>query len=284
MLNQFNTLKKKFMKQFYFLFLITFLANLNCLNAQNYSESFEGGMIPATITIVNNEADTQWQYTSTASAFGVGNGSIYFDNYTNNESGQLDWVITPVLNFNEGANLSFDVAYARYDENNCDQLRVAVSVDNNSAYTIVYDKSCSDLATSPDVTTAFVPTATQWRTETVDLSAYNNANNVRIGFINESGYGQLVYIDNISVNIGTLSSEGFNKEKKSLKLYPNPSSDYIIISGLEKTENYIIYSVIGSKINTGNVFNNQAIDIQNLKTGMYFIEFENGDKVKFIKE
>ncbi|WP_130734587.1 T9SS-dependent choice-of-anchor J family protein [Flavobacterium sp. J27] len=273
------------MKQFYLLLLIALLTNLNCLNAQNYSESFESGVMPSNLTIYNSDADTQWQYTSTASGFGIGNGSIYFDNYTSNENGNYDWVVTPLMNFNEGAILSFDVAYARYDVDYCDQLVVAVSIDNNTSYTQVYDKSCSDLATAPDeTTTEFIPTPTQWRTETVDLSAYDNASDVKIAFINISGYGQLLYIDNININIGTLSNEEFNKEIRSLKLYPNPSSDNITISGLEETENYIIYNVVGSKISSGNISNNQLINIQYLKAGIYFIEFENGDTVKFIKE
>ena len=272
------------MKQLYILFATALLINLSYLQAQNYSESFESGVMPSNLTIINNDGDAAWEYTLDASSNDVGNGSINFDNFHNNVTGNIDWFILPSMNFNSGATLSFDVAYARYDADNCDQLIVGVSVNNNSNYTSVYDKSCSDLATTTDTTAEFIPFYNEWRTETIDLSAYDNINNVKIGFINVNGYGQRVYIDNITVNIGTLSNEEFNKDMMSLKLYPNPSNDYITISGLEKTEKYIMYSVIGTKINTGNIFNNQTIDIQNLKAGMYFIEFENGDKVKFIKE
>jgi hypothetical protein len=70
----------------------------------------------------------------------------------------------------------------------------------------------------------------------------------------------------------------------NLKVYPNPASDYITISGLKTTENYEIYNLIGQKIRKGITTNDESIDIQNLIKGIYLLKLENGNTLKFVKE
>lgn len=69
-----------------------------------------------------------------------------------------------------------------------------------------------------------------------------------------------------------------------LYIYPNPTSDFIEISSLTKTENYTIYDILGTKIRTGIISNNEKINIQNLTNGLYYIKLKNGKSLKFIKE
>ena len=69
----------------------------------------------------------------------------------------------------------------------------------------------------------------------------------------------------------------------NLFIYPNPSNDFIIISGLKKSNQYIIYNTLGVKTDSGNIFNNEKINIQNFSNGMYFIILENGSIQKFLK-
>ena len=71
--------------------------------------------------------------------------------------------------------------------------------------------------------------------------------------------------------------------QNEIKLYPNPSSDYISFSNQEVSMNYCIYNAIGSKIVEGYINPNDQILVQNLKTGVYFIQLENGRTMKFIK-
>ena len=70
----------------------------------------------------------------------------------------------------------------------------------------------------------------------------------------------------------------------SVKLFPNPSNDFIQFSGLSKKENYAIYNIIGTKITNGKVFNDEKVDVLNLTKGLYFLKFDNGNTIKFIKE
>ena len=85
------------------------------------------------------------------------------------------------------------------------------------------------------------------------------------------------------LNLATLSIET-PSPKQNVVLYPNPSSNYIHISGLTKTENYKIYNVLGAEISSGEVSKKATINIQNLANGLYFLKFENGTALKFNKK
>ncbi len=81
----------------------------------------------------------------------------------------------------------------------------------------------------------------------------------------------------------TLSADDQNFNAK-VSLFPNPSSDYISISGLKDKTDYIIYNVLGAKVHSGTIAVNDKIDVQNLTNGIYLLKFENGNILKFIKE
>ena len=79
----------------------------------------------------------------------------------------------------------------------------------------------------------------------------------------------------LSINEFDLSDE--------IKIFPNPSSNFINISGLTKLENYIIYDILGNEIINGTIGNNQKINIQNLSNGFYLLKVNNKNKIKLIK-
>ena len=70
---------------------------------------------------------------------------------------------------------------------------------------------------------------------------------------------------------------------KRIKLFPNPSHDYILISGLKKTENYAVYNILGKRVLEGTVSDNQKINIQDVTEGVYLFKLESGNILKFIK-
>lgn len=87
----------------------------------------------------------------------------------------------------------------------------------------------------------------------------------------------------VSVTSSFLNVDDFN-ENKNVRLFPNPSSDFIQISGLFQNETYSIYTILGSQVATGNISNDEKINIENFKRGVYFLTFGNGNAIKFIKE
>jgi len=92
-------------------------------------------------------------------------------------------------------------------------------------------------------------------------------------------------IDDITVLGETsLGINDFNEQSNNIIISPNPSRDFIKISGLKQIENYTIYNVLGMETHKGTISNNEKIDIQNLTNGFYFIKFKNKPIIKFIKK
>ena len=88
----------------------------------------------------------------------------------------------------------------------------------------------------------------------------------------------------LSADIVTiLGVDDITDVKLSLKLFPNPSVNFIKISGLSEKANYIIYNLLGKEILRGKVLNEENIFIQDLSNGTYFIKVENAKAIKFIK-
>ena len=69
---------------------------------------------------------------------------------------------------------------------------------------MVYDKTGSTLATAPDQTTSFTPIdCSQWRSESVNLSAYVGKN-IELIFEDVGGWGNRLFLDNIQIQeLGT---------------------------------------------------------------------------------
>ena len=82
----------------------------------------------------------------------------------------------------------------------------------------------------------------------------------------------------------TLGISGIELSSDTLNLYPNPSRNFIQISGLKKLENYLIFSLLGTEISKGTISDKESIDTQNLNNGVYLLKFNNGNTLKFIKE
>ncbi len=176
-----------------------------------YQEDFEDASFNPTnsgLFVINPDGDAFAWAQANVSANGTGNYSAFFNNYDedgagNNPGGTIDAIATPVFNFTNvtGAQLTFDVAYAQYDATYTDTLVVLVSTDCGNLYDqAVFTEGSSGLATVADQTAAFTPTAADWNNITVDLSAYDGATDVSIAFVNFSGWGNNLYIDNININ------------------------------------------------------------------------------------
>jgi hypothetical protein len=96
----------------------------------------------------------------------------------------------------------------------------------------------------------------------------------------ENGYTGLTFgLDQLL----SLNDNGVEIDKK-IKLYPNPLADSIQISGLKNSENYTVFCLLGKEMLHGIISNGERIAIENLNNGIYFLKFDNGNTLKFVKE
>ncbi|MFK5891548.1 MAG: T9SS type A sorting domain-containing protein [Flavobacteriaceae bacterium] len=88
----------------------------------------------------------------------------------------------------------------------------------------------------------------------------------------------------IKFNTTTLGIDIFKNENDNTNIYPNPSNNFIQISGFNNARIYTVYNNLGYKVKSGSINKNKKISIQNLANGLYFMKFDNGYTLKFIKE
>jgi hypothetical protein len=139
------------------------------------------------------------------------------------------------------------------------------------------------LSTAPsNSTSAFAPSATQWRSETVNLPSLANQPSVFVKFVATSYYGNNLYIDNVNLGQPT-SVVRNNRESVTMMLFPNPSSDRVNLSinlaQNEPTEITImnsigqtVYSLQNNDLHTGN--NLITLNSENWNSGIYFVRVQ----------
>ncbi|MCV9929078.1 PKD domain-containing protein [Flavobacterium sp. LS1R49] len=166
----------------------------------SFTEDFEGVFPPVGWEITNLKNNLTWEKST---ATGRNSSSCMIINNADNAAGDVDEIMLQPLNLSLGAtDFSFDVAYAKFDANSPDVLDVLISRDCGATWTNLYSKTHTVLetATSTDANN-WIPTSdSDWRNERVSLTNFKGNPNVLIKFVNTSGYGARVWIDNIKIN------------------------------------------------------------------------------------
>ncbi len=145
----------------------------------------------------NSDEDT-WSSFTQPSCYGP---AFYVDNYTVDTRNHRDFLRARFdLSGLTEVTLHFDLAYAPYNDEYFDALRVNV-IDCSGQKHIVYSKAGVDLATAPATgNTVFSPqSCDNWRHETIDLSAFDGQS-ITVEFENAGGYGNRLFIDNIDLS------------------------------------------------------------------------------------
>lgn len=229
--------------------------------------------------------DNGYTWTRVAAGFN-GAGSAKMDFY-NSTAGNID-----NLNILEGldltnatnASLTFDVAHRQYSASYSDMLSIDVSTDCGQTWNTAWTKSGAALATVTGyVTTAFTPTATQWRNETVSLNSYLGSAQVIIRISALSDYGNNAFVDNVNVTVTT----GINESaiENSLNIFPNPAKDAVTVSAkLTNADDVTItvYDVTGRVIYSNELSDvsniNNKIDVSTFAKGSYILEISTTEE------
>jgi len=95
-----------------------------------------------------------------------------------------------------------------------------------------------------------------------------------------SNGGGFSYERSTDQNLGT---DNFELEN-TIKLFPNPSNEFIQVSGLTTKVDYTIYNILGEEIKKGIISDEEEIDVKNLNSGLYFLRLDNRNTIKFMKK
>lgn len=192
-----------------------------------FTESFEGNLFPPPAwDTLNPDGNIGWEPYNGAAY--TGTTSIRMRNFDYNSPGQIDWIRLPQVELNDldSCFLSFRVAAAAYtpittSNNVWDTLELMISRDCGKTFSSLYKKWGSTLVTvATPTTSAFVPTASQWRKDSINLSEFIGAGPLLIGFRHVNGFENNVYLDDIELReIKVLP----NLKAKGMLVYPNPT-------------------------------------------------------------
>ena len=75
-----------------------------------------------------------------------------------------------------------------------------------------------------------------------------------------------------------------NPFAENIRLFPNPSSESIQLSGLTTEESYTIFNTQGAVMQSGVVSNQEHIGIKTLSKGLYFLKLDSGRAFRFVRE
>lgn len=263
-----------------------------------YADGFEGIFPGTDYQIYDADNTYMWEQTTLAAA--TGTNSIYLNNFAGNQG--IDAFITPNYNCTNVSNISlkYKVAYAVKSTTCTDYLKISVSTDCGKSWTFKNSKSGLTLATvSTAVTSAFVPTAAQWRQETINMSG-NATNKANVRFKFEYGVasssaatavkGNNIYIDDINLT-GTV---GFNEsfaEEAGMELSPNPtqnSSNLTFVTTQTADVQIKVIDVVGKVCQTQLLEklapgNHQYQVGNDLNKGVYFVELSSKGKKGVLK-
>ncbi len=246
-----------------------------------FNEGFEtAAWYPANWVGSNGDGATTWA--RSVSVRKSGTASFFMDNYNYNAIGQLDAFYTPAYNLGSlsGEQLTFWVAYTNaaatpttfYD----DALKVYYSTNCGSSWVQIYSKSGNTLATAPtQSTTSFIPTASQWRQESINIGSFGGITNFK--FENVNGYGNQLYIDDINI-AGAVPIEDLVGNEFTIQ--PNPSAGFVTLLGAAYTDmNIQLINASGRLVydQTHTFEGSTQLDFTDLAAGVYFIRLNNNN-------
>ena len=244
-----------------------------------YSDNLETTDVEGDIFSVDNpDGDTRkWLKNNTV---GFDDNSSFFIENRFNLSDRKDYVISSTMNTTgyEEFYISFRYAYAeKSTSGNSDQLRIQVSRDCGETWATRKSIRGNSLITADRISSKFEPAdESEWTIGITKITNYASSG-FRFRFEWTSGGGNNIYIDDINVNGSALSvSDALANE---LSIYPNPASNVLYISGLEKG-NYTLLNITGKEVASGEISSNQTeISVAKFPAGLYLMKIASGSVI-----
>jgi len=193
-----------------------------------------------------------------------------------------------------GNKIKYSYAHALVNGFENDRLQILVSTDCGTSWTLESQLMGGALSTTnPVVGANFYPTANDWASNIVDLSAYDGNSEVMIQIKGICAGGNNLYVDDIEIGDNIVSAISENStEKIASNVYPNPTNNKGTLQlNIEKAMNIEIdiYDVLGKKVqqmaNTKFTkgIHNISFDTSNLENGTYFIKYQSDEAVSNVK-
>jgi hypothetical protein len=248
-----------------------------------YSYKFNDGNLNGSGWNLENymcPGDSGWQYNSSVGV--AGNGCMASMNIKNWRTNIRNAFTSPSVDISmlNAPTVSFFVAYAKRTTASGDRLKIYVSNSHGRSEILIRTIMATELATGEVSTSSFVPSSSEWKRFSIDLSAYKAYTNCKFRFELQSLRGNNLYIDDFSISEPTGVSEYLKKEM-NFNLFPNPSSTKSTISfhnGVKQAVEMNLIDLQGKKcmaivsqeFEEGE--HSTEIDVSVLESGIYLVQ------------
>ena len=202
---------------------------------------FSGGL--GNLTVNNPDAGITWEPVNITTCNPNGDTAYYVHNFTYGDYGQDELVLPINLDLTQIVNpvLTFRAAYAPYYDGGyfIDSLKVLVSANCGDNFITEFRSGGEALSTTTSgngdgnyyENEEFSPqNCEEWREITLDLSAYEGKF-ITVKFRNESGYGNNMYVDDISLTGENLVKTNEPIQLVNIQLSPNPTANTTTLQG-----------------------------------------------------
>jgi PKD repeat protein/predicted Zn-dependent protease len=259
-----------------------------------YTESFEAIIFPNSDWPIDNASGGPGWMQVFAIVGASGANAVMLDN-TINDSAKVDVFYTPSYNLssivasNPGANFTFKLAHQRASANSNEKLQVFSSTNCGQSWALRYSKTGNALATVAGISTStFIPTnVSDWRTETVSISAISSQTNVWFKFVFTSDVNandNNIYIDNINISNTSVGISELEQNAESFSIYPNPASDYLTVVSKQSNASLAIYDALGKLLLSQKLTEeNTWISTSSLCKGVYVFKISSSEGTAFKK-
>jgi hypothetical protein len=186
----------------------------------------------------------------------------------------------PALSFlgNEKPCLRFDLACSHNNSTihqaGYDLIVFSYSLDCGITWNLLTQLSSLDHQTAPDDSTYFVPTETQWKSMSIDLTKIANKESVIIMLASDPADGNNMYLRNIKFdNTATVNEKNSHE---MVQVYPIPAKDILCIKFTRAMNGtrFDLYNCIGSKVASTNHPGGKeaSLMLPDLLPGCYFLQ------------
>ncbi|MCF8427505.1 MAG: T9SS type A sorting domain-containing protein [Bacteroidia bacterium] len=248
-----------------------------------YSFSFSTPSLSGTGWTLENymsPGDSGWHVNTSVGA--GGNGCLSANNLNNSRNNVRNAFVSPSIDISvlNQPSLNFYLAYAKRISVSGDRIKVYISNSHGRSETLVRTILSTEMETGALSTSPFVPTSSEWKRFTIDLSPYKSYTNCKIRIELQSLRGNNIYFDEFSISEPTGISERL-KQEMNFNLFPNPSKDLTQISFTNPTAQEITIDIIdlqGKKLKEiGNGefaagSHELKFGVKELNSGIYLIE------------
>lgn len=256
------------------------------------NEGFEGSQFPPTgWDILNPDNSITWQRVTGIAK--TGNACVKINNADYSATGQTDDLHMPQVSLPsnlDSAFFSFQVAAATFTstttaDNSWDTLQVLISTDCGQTYTSLYKKwGASLVTTTTPSTSSFIPLASDWRKDSINLAPYIGQSNLLLAFRNTTGFENNIYLDDVNLRTVTINP---NLKNSGFLVTPSPTSGQIAVQFYPQPANLRgiqVLNEVGQKVaeirvGEGAANNLYNFDLSRFASGIYIVRAVFTDKV-----